>query len=284
MGRVVLYIVGAIVLLLIAGVGCLVFLTKWNVVSDNPEETAYDETGPMVNGFAIVTKNHPRDLWGNGQDRYGFVDATGKRITFIKYRLVENFHEGRAYVRNSQGRCGFIDVTGREVIPLIYLNAGHFIEGRCLVQKKVDDQPQVGFVDLNGVEVGPFRYTTYAGLSEGYYAVGRGKMNEEKWGYVDTTGGEQIPLRYDGAGEFHNGYAVVERVDAESGTMRSGMIDKTGRLVIPFNYGSIGWVDPKTGHIEVTTLYKTANGVWHERTGKINLQNELVEPLTNVPD
>ena len=280
MGRMILYIVGAIALVLIAGVGYVAYLTQKSAVSDNTEETTFDETGPLVNGFAIVTKNYPRDLWGNGQDRYGFVDAAGKRITFVKYRLVEPFSEGRAYVRNSKDGCGFIDTRGREVIPLIYANAGRFVGGVTIAEKSDGEQLQTGFIDRDGRELGPFRYNRYNTAGDDYYAVGVGKLNEEKWGFTDLQGHELIAPQFDEPGLFRNGYASVGKIDPANGQMMHGCIDSTGRIIVPFEYSGVGGYEPKTGLIEVVKYYDK-DGRLHLQKGKVNLRNELVEPLTD---
>ncbi|AQG81121.1 WG repeat-containing protein [Spirosoma montaniterrae] len=284
MGRIILYLIGAAGVVFVIGVGYLMYITQKSVVPENAEETNYDETGLVVNGFAILTKRHPNDLWGNGQNRYGFVDARCNRITFVKYQSVRNFDEGGlAFVRGTNGLCGFIDTTGREIIPLIYANAAAFIDGLCLVQKGQKGVFAVGFIDRQGREAGPFTYTKFGDLGGHYYAVGRGPINQEKWGYVDTKGREVIPLQFDEASPFRDGYAVVGKLDPERHLMFRGLIDSTGRVVFPFLYTGIGPYDPQTGLWDIIKPYEE-NGQWHSMKGRANSRHEFVEPLTKIPD
>jgi hypothetical protein len=286
--RIILYIVGAVALVFVGLVGYLTYLTQKSRVAENPEETTFDETGPLVEGFAIVTKHHPKDLWGNGQNRYGFVDAQGKRITYVKYQRVENFSEERAYVyfegNDRYKRCGFIDTTGREVIPLIYANAGTFKGGITIAEKADSKSSSVGFIDRDGREVVPFKYNRYNDGGEGYYAVGVGEMNQEKWGFTDLKGREVIDPQFDEPSRFYNGYATVGKINQARGLMQYGLIDSTGRVLIPFEYSSVGLPDPQTGLVEVYQSYQSHDGRWHRKRGKVNLQNEVVEPLADVPE
>jgi hypothetical protein len=282
-----LYIIGFIALVFFSLVGYLTYLTQKSLVPENPEETQYDDVGPLVNGFAIVTKRHPKDAWGNPQDRYGFVEAQGKRITFVKYRQVENFQEGRAYVYDGKDRykrCGFIDTTGREVIPLIYANAGTFENGITIAEKADSKHSYVGFIDRDGREVVPFKYNRYNDGGEGYYTVGVGEMNKEKWGFTDLRGRETIAPQFDGQGRFYHGYATVGKLDQANGLMWYGLIDTTGKTIIPFEYSSVGPFDPKTGLIEVIKSYQSQDSRWHQRKGKVNLRHEFIEPLADMPD
>jgi hypothetical protein len=279
--RILLYLLLAVVALFLLGALYLAFLTEKSVVPSNDQETTYDETGEFINGFAVVTKRHPRDLWGNGQNRYGFVDAAGARITFVKYAAAYPFSEGRAYVMNTKGRVGFIDTTGQEIIPLQYVNAGFFTHGVCLVQRA--DDLKVGFIDLMGQPVGPFKYDKYAQLGEGKYPVGVGEQGFEKWGYVDVRGREIVAPKYDEASMFMNGYAQVGQIDPAKGLMFYGLIDSTGKEIIPMIYGN-AYFNPEDGLIIVTKPYQTSDGRWHSQKGKVNLKHEFVEPLADMPD
>lgn len=64
--------------------------------------------------------------------------------------------------------------------------------------------------------------------------------NNSRYGFVDTLGRVAIPLIYTGARSFKNGYAVVTKGTGDEG--RSGLIDRTGREVLPFVWNDLGAV------------------------------------------
>lgn len=63
----------------------------------------YDFIGDFVEGLAVVKLN----------DRYGFVDKTGKEVISPKYDSVGYFSEGLVTVL-LKGNLGFVDKTGKE--------------------------------------------------------------------------------------------------------------------------------------------------------------------------
>ena len=66
-------------------------------------------------GLAIVILN----------DKFGFIDKTGKEVIPIKYDYAQDFSEGLAKVKLNN-KWGFIDKTGKEVIPIKYDDAESF--------------------------------------------------------------------------------------------------------------------------------------------------------------
>ena len=64
--------------------------------------------------------------------------------------------------------------------------------------------------------------------------------NDSRYGFVDTLGRVAIPLIYIGARPFKNGYAVVTKGTGDE--VRSGLIDRTGREVLPFVWNDLGAV------------------------------------------
>ena len=64
-------------------------------------------------------------------------------------------------------------------------------------------------------------------------------VNEKgKVGFADSQGNEVIKCQYDGAYPFENGYAIVSKSD------KYGIIDATGKVVLPLKYDNISkWND-----------------------------------------
>jgi len=170
-------------------------------------------------------------------NKYGFIDKTGKEVIplTLRYSFIGDFSDGMAFVSDffisgeEAGKYGFIDKTGREVIPRVYENASPFSEGLACVQRN----GKYGFIDKNGKEAIPFNYN----------------MTSEGDDVKESTG-------------FYKGLAVM-RVNDGSGSAYSwdaegkcGVIDKTGKVIIPFTYSNIapfenGFIysnfDPKNG-------------------------------------
>jgi tetratricopeptide (TPR) repeat protein len=220
----------------------------------------YDAISPPIEGLAMVERD----------DKWGFVDATGKEVIPCIYDYVDygySFSEGLAMVVKDD-KYGFVDATGKEVVPCIYDYADSFSEGVAWVRKGDNETGKWGFIDATGKEVVPCIYEYTNGVyayrfSEGLTAVIKG----HKRGYVDATGKEVVPCIYDGAQSFSEGLAAVGKVG------NYGYIDATGKEVIPFVYdaadsfseglaavekdGNYGYIDA-TGKEVVPCIYDSA--------------------------
>ena len=60
--------------------------------------------------------------------------------------------------------------------------------------------------------------------------VGKDVDNNKKYGFIDRTGKLVIPLQYDSVGVFSEGLAAVKS------NGKVGFVDKTGKVVIPLKY------------------------------------------------
>lgn len=175
----------------------------------------YDEVYAFQEGMAAVKLN----------DKFGFIDLTGKEVIPLKYEAAGDFLEGLAPVYLKE-KIGFIDKTGKEVIPLKYDYLSDFHEGLASVRQN----NKWGFIDKTGKEVIPCKYNLAADFSEGLASVDL----KNKWGFIDKTGKVVIPIIYDDVRSFNEGLASVTLND------KSGFIDNTGKVVIPLIYESAG--------------------------------------------
>ena len=73
-------------------------------------------------------------------------------------------------------------------------------------------------------------YSKAQSFSEGLAGVGKSVDNSEKYGFIDRTGKLVIPLQYDSIGVFPEGLAAVKSDG------KVGFVDKTGKVVIPLKY------------------------------------------------
>lgn len=204
-------------------------------------------------GLSIVKSN----------GKYGFIDSTGAIILPIKYDLAWGFSEGLAVVL-SDGKWEYIDRTGTTQIKLdpptyplfsniweeVYIDdytrvlPYPFKENVARIRLCRNSYNRIGYIDKTGKKVIPFIYQGASDFSEGLAAVkfdGRNQISyvldgdeiavvkhedmNDKWGYIDKTGKVIIPFQYLEANPFSNGKA---RVNLNGQWL---YIDKSGNVV-----------------------------------------------------
>ena len=178
--------------------------------------------------------------------KFGFKNLAGKMVIQALYDDVTNFYEGLIAVNigakpnaNGYGKqgglWGFVDSTGKKVIDLIYQRALYFKEGLAAVQQN----DKWGFINKAGQMIVATKYDDAASFSDG---MARITVNK-KSGYINKSGIEIITPTYTFASDFSEGLAPVSLEGTVSSTGSSinifgefGYIDKTGRLVIPYQF------------------------------------------------
>ena len=154
-------------------------------------------------------------------NKWGFIDISGKEVIPCIYDRVNMFLEGLAGV-NKDGKYGYIDKSGKEVIPCIYEWGNDFHEGLAVVKK----DGKYGFIDKAGKEITAFIYDDCGEFHEGLASVNK----DGKYGYIDKSGKEVIPCIYEWGNDFHEGLAVVKKDG------KYGFIDKAGKEITAFIY------------------------------------------------
>ena len=129
----------------------------------------YDKIYVFEEGLAVVELN----------EKFGFIDTTGKEVIPRKYDFADDFSDGIARVELNE-KFGFIDKTDREVIPLKYDCAYNFSDG--LASVLINDK--WGFIDKTGREAIPCNYDYVWDFQGG---LARVKLNG-KWGFIDKHG------------------------------------------------------------------------------------------------
>ncbi|WP_310484382.1 WG repeat-containing protein [Chamaesiphon sp. VAR_48_metabat_403] len=157
-------------------------------------------------------------------DRFGYIDSTGKIIIPAQFDRAENFSEGLATVEVG-GKFGCIDKTGKLVIPARFNFINKFKNG--LAAANTDEREgKVGYIDRTGKLVISARFNEAREFSEGLAAV----KIDRKFGYINSQGKVIIPFQFDEAAEFKNGFAKV-RTDIFRDKNPDRTIDKTGKLL-----------------------------------------------------
>jgi KWG Leptospira. len=201
------------------------------------KEVVKEKPAPIIHGDGIQTLKYDdadfRLVSGvelapaNLNDKYGFVDKSGKLIVPLKYLYADPFSEGVALVTNGI-KFGFIDTDGREVIPLKYVSARDFKEGLAAVTAFDGKESYLaGFINKADKIIIPLIYKQIDDFSEGLAAV----MLKDKWGFLDKTGKLQIQYVYD---EVFSGFE--EQLAPVCINKKWGFIDTHGNIVIPLQY------------------------------------------------
>ncbi|MBW4839087.1 MAG: WG repeat-containing protein [Paenibacillaceae bacterium] len=152
-------------------------------------------------------------------NKFGYVDLSGKAVIPLKYDQLEPFSEGLALagiidLKAGYPKYGYINREGKTVIPLIYGRGEDFSEGLAAVGVKFLDAQGLWEMKL----IDPAGRTIKGGLN-----------------YISIT-------------KFLNGKAVVDRLDPSTKLNKYGMINTSGQIVTPLEYDQYDiTVDPETG-------------------------------------
>ncbi|MGB3007295.1 MAG: WG repeat-containing protein, partial [Chitinophagaceae bacterium] len=161
-----------------------------------------------VRGFAALGKDN----------KWGFIDTTGKIVVPFIYEESKDFRDGFAAVKKD-GKWGFINTLGDVVIPFYYGDARYFSEGYAAVASAREGE--WGFIDITNTLKIDHRYEYAFDFSEGAAAV----EIKGQWGYINKEGNYLFTEKFEKAGFFKNGKAEVKKDGVEY------VIDKTGKRV-----------------------------------------------------
>ena len=147
---------------------------------------------------------------------------------------VKEFSGGLAAVCQ-EDKWGYIDKTGKIAIPITLDAAEPFKDGVAVVAMNfpTDDGPQTSFglSDKAGEPLALMDYQFIYSFKDGLAVAGL----EGKCGFLDKSGQLAIPCEYDSAEDFSDGLALVTKTDTE-GFISYGYIDKKGQPAVPFLY------------------------------------------------
>ena len=162
------------------------------------------------------------------QDRkYGIISQRGEIVVPCRYQSIGDYSNDMAVIRDSD-HTGFINSRGEEVVPCKYAFAGSFSEGLAAI---VNDEGKIGFINLQGNVVIPCKYDRAWDFSDGLAPVSNGNG----FGYINHNDELLIPYGFMEPSLFSNGCAIVRRISDG----KCGIIDTSGKTIIPFEYGSI---------------------------------------------
>jgi hypothetical protein len=210
------------------------------------------------------------NLWPVEQDnKWGYIDKTGRLIIPCKFDSAGDFSEGLAAVEIKE-KTGYIDETGKFVIQPRFLSGFSFSDGLAVVvirhfKKDKLHMHQYAYIDKSGkIVIRPrealdsksfhvsmsFKQLDF---SEGLLPV----VQKNGTGYIDKAGKQVIPPKYHDAHPFSEGLAAVKFED------KYGYIDRSGKMVIPPQFDS---ADSFSEGLAVA--YKGDQGGYIDKSGK----------------
>jgi len=230
--------------------------------------------------FSILfckAQNNDRSLFLIQQnDKFGFINSTGKLIITPKFLNAENFSEGLAAVRIN-GTYGYIDPTGHFIIPAIYDYAQPFREGVALVHK---DQQSM-FINHKGEKLLELPYPLVNSFEHGLAYV---QTKSGKIGFINKKGKLIVDTAYVFIKNFNEGYAVARKKVKSNDILESenyGVIDTTGKIIIPFGkYSCIN--DFKNGYFYVNITPKGYTTYGSCTAGFIDKNDRLQLSIENI--
>lgn len=193
-------------------------------------------------------------------DKWGYMNASGKVVINPKYDWAEEFSEGMAAVMLDD-KYGYINEKGEVIIDIVYDHVGGIGEYGSLYEDSKFRNGLIGAYNNNkyymlnkdgkivtkdyidksfssqelmladGSDLSQF--STYA--YDQYYSLSEERsiykdINNEKYGYVDAEGNVIIEAQFDWAGRFSEGLAAVVKDNL------LGFINKEGKLVIDYQF------------------------------------------------
>lgn len=160
-------------------------------------------------------------------NKWGFIDKTGKIIVAPQYNFVFNYRNGYSTVRTKNQKVGCIDKKGKIIVPLIYDSVSYFNNGMIVVCKK----GKYGVLNSSGKTVLPLIYNAPPDYdpASGVFIVNKGG----KYGFVNKSNKIIIPIKYNAVTHFVNKMARVKL------GRQYGFINVAGNVVLPIKYKSL---------------------------------------------
>lgn len=168
---------------------------------------------------------------------YSFIDKTGKKKFPQTFADASSFSDGLAEVMNKDSLRGYINITGNLTIPYQYKATWRFSEGIAFASKQsgiwqaINQKNEVKFTK-EAVRIWPYR-NGFAAIQlkhEVKYNYGN------EWNFINREGNLLSNDRFESVEDFDGKTARVQNYNKSTRGLNYGMIDNTGKLVIPTKY------------------------------------------------
>ncbi len=185
----------------------------------------------------------------NEKGRWGYADDSGTLIIKCNYDEALPFDNGIARVRKGDN-WGMINSSGKEILPIKYNLIDKFAPGifRIAADGKMKDgvllDEKYGFANSEGQILLKPEYNEIGQFKDGLAYINKGDM----YGYINDKIEIIIPCKFKAVGSFNNdGYTWVcdgGKPDKENPSKfvdgKIGIYDRTGKILIPVKYASVG--------------------------------------------
>jgi hypothetical protein len=193
------------------------------VFSLNVSEVDYNEVPMMAKNFNFSEGLCPF----SSNEKWGFIDKTGKTVVASTYDEVYNYKNGYAVV-GKNFIYGVIDKTGKVILPINYDMLTNIGSGMFVVSKN----DKYGVISSSGKTIVSTIYDE-APVYNANYGVFIVKK-AEKYGFVNRSNKIVIPIKYQQVSPFKNHVAKVKL-----GSL-NGYINFSGKEIIPIKYNVLG--------------------------------------------
>lgn len=256
------------------------------VVTENGAPTAIDTKGEIKFTMqeAEVVRLFKDDLAAfsmvneEGEEKWGFVDKTGKVVINPQFSAVSDFSDGKCGVRNSENKWGFIDKEGKISISHQFDGISDFKNGKCVVTSSGKDgvidqdgkyiiNPQFSGMQIDGdlflviqdgkygwcdsegkLAINPQFSAAYPFLGNDLTAVQSGKS----FGYITKEGKMEINPQFDHALPFNGNLALV------MSSNKYGFINGEGKYVVNPQFDEVS-EDLITYKLTGKSIYNSVN-------------------------
>lgn len=193
----------------------------------------YSPFSPLSDIPILVIK---RDLENNPifsnlgvQESYGLVDGTGKFVVPLGvYDSIDKPYGEGLFTVCKDNKWGFIDKTGTVIIPLMYDYSSGFIDGLAIVI--LNDY--YGVIDKYNQAIIEFKFSHITDLFSGVFSVQQTK--EGNYAIMNNKGELLSDFIYQSIHTAYYGNALI--VNSNN---RYGVIDNTGKIILPIKYDNI---------------------------------------------
>lgn len=178
----------------------------------------YKDASNFSEGLAAVVPE-------NGKIKY--IDKKGNvKFELSNAEYAGDFHNGLARVLMND-KWGFVDQTGKVIINAIYDRVDDFVGNlagfKVINEKDKISEEQWGYLDKSGKIVINAQFKSVGYFSDG---LARVSIDNEKYGFIDEKGKYVINPQFDWASNFFDGIAAIQQGD------NWGVINKEGKIII----------------------------------------------------
>ena len=151
-----------------------------------PFSAGWETGGDFSEGLARVRRD---GLWG-------FIDAGGEVVIEPRFYFVEDFHDGRALVRNENADDSYIDRRGERITDRWFDYAEEFRDGYAVVGIVRDHEQEVGILRRDGELVLEIAYYRIENHGDGRLVVLRREGEEMYPEYTEGTFTDGSPIEW----------------------------------------------------------------------------------------